>query len=107
MEDVYSGNSIPITITAKFKDGSEYIFKEGDKVIVGIKRYIGATDYIYRKEIYIEDAKKEINVNITPENTNDIEDQHIIEAKLICSNGIDVFTLFQRKFDVKGVVINE
>lgn len=105
--DIYNGNSVPITINANYKDGSQYVFKVGDIVKLGIKKYIGAIDYIYEESKTVSETTSSVDFNIPPANTEDLLGNYVIEAELTYNNGEDVSTLFQEEFIVKGVVIDE
>ena len=105
--EVFRGNSIPITINATYKDGSQYIFKSGDTVILGIKKYVGCPECDYTERQVATDAVSNITFNISPEHTCNLEGEYVLEATLIYNNGVDVSTLFQEELIVKGVVNNE
>ena len=105
--EIYKGNSVPISIDAKYKDKTEYVFKQGDIVKLGIKKYLEDTKYVYEETKEITEGVAKVNFDIPPKETKKLLGNYVIESKLTYNNGKDVSTLFQEQFIVKGVVINE
>lgn len=107
--ELYRGDSLPISVSSKYKNGEQYIFKVGDVLKLGIKRKLNSDTYDYFIEKTIESSTTQLDFNIPPEATKELIGgaKYILEAELTYNNGVDVATLFQEELYVKGDVINE
>ena len=107
--ELYRGDSLPISISSKYKNGEQYIFKVGDVLKLGIKRRLSSDTYDYFIEKTIESSTTQVDFNIPPEITKELigGEKYILEAELTFNGGVDVATLFQEILSVKEDIINE
>lgn len=105
--EYFRGDSIPICIPAKYKDGSKYIYKKGDVVKLGITKLIGDDSLDYLEEQVIEEEISQVEFNIPPETTRQLLGKYYLEAELTYNEGLDVSTLFQVNLTIKEDKINE
>lgn len=105
---IYKGNSVDIELTIQNGD-EDYEFQVGDIVQIGVKYFIGASDYILKKEKEITQVDTETQIHISPEETNSIPTgiTAILEVKLQYNGGDDCKTVYQENIELKGVVNDE
>lgn len=88
------------------QDNQNYIFMDGDEIVIGIKPYIGAKEYIYQKEITDLTGKEILDIEILPEETRKMpQGEAVFEITLI--NGNFEKTLYQDEISIMGVVNKE
>lgn len=107
---LYKGDSVSIYFYIEEEQtGAHYNFKIGDKVTLGIKQFVEDEDYIIKKEFVITYEGTELQLRLSPEETQNIlEDKYaILEVELTTDNGNIVKTVYQDKIYLKGVVIDE
>lgn len=104
---IYKGNSVDIELTIQNGD-EDYEFQIGDIVQVGIKRYIGATEYILLKEHIISQVETTTQIHLSPAETADIPIcTAILELSLKYNDESDYKTVYQENIELKGVVLDE
>lgn len=106
-EAIYRGNSVDIELTIK-NDNTDYEFQIGDVVKLGIKRFIGDSEYIIQKEHTVSQVGTTTQLHITPEETSDIPIcTAILEVSLKYNDEADYRTVYQENIELKGVVNDE
>lgn len=105
---IYKGNSVDIELTIQNGDDN-YEFQVGDVVQIGVKRYIGDTEYIITKTKEITQVGTTTQMHISPEETASIPTGiiAILEVKLEYNDGTDSRTVYQENIELKGVVNDE
>lgn len=114
---IYKGDSVNKTfkITDTLTE-TNYVFKVGDKVKLGIKDNIGDSEYIIEKVFDITEESEELSIILTPEETQNIansakfnveEEKAILEVEITYNDGVSVNTVYQENIELKGVVIDE
>lgn len=108
---LYKGDSVSIVYKQKDKDTGEYYeFQQGDILQIGIKQSLEDEDYQVIKELTITEPGTEVNIYITPEESDKItatETSAILEVRLIYNGGASRATTYQEKIRLEGVVIDE
>ena len=104
---IYKGNNINSTFTINIKNG-KYTYNSGDKIILGIKSYIGASEYILKKEINTVSGEDSITIEIDSNETKNLPVQKaVLELTLINEDAKLNKTVYQDEIELKGVVNNE
>lgn len=102
---IYKGNSINSSFGIIQKD-TEYVFREGDIILLGIKNYVCCKNYIYHKKFNAVAGEKTITIEILPNETREMKKgKAVLELTLI--NGNLEKTLYQEQVEIKEVVNNE
>ena len=97
---IYRGDTWSQTV-----DCDNFSLKQGDVIKIGVKQYIGATDYVLYQEIKITEEQTSFDFTFNAEETANIipADNYIFEIEL--TSGDEVTTLYQVEIAVKGDVI--
>ena len=97
---IYRGDTWSQTVEC-----DNFSLKQGDVIKIGVKQYLGATDYVLYQEIKITEEKTSFDFTFTSEETANIipADNYIFEIEL--TSGDEVTTLYQTEIVVKGDVI--
>lgn len=104
---IYRGNSVDIELTI-LNGNSNYTFQVDDVVKLGIKKYIGDTEYIIQKERTITQQGTTTQLHLTPEETANIPIcTAILEVSLKYNGEADYRTVYQENIELKGVVNDE
>ena len=108
---LYKGDSVSIVYSQIDTDtGEDYEFQVGDILQIGIKQTLDDENYQIMKEITITEPGTEVNIYITPEESQAItvtEASAILEVRLIYNGGASRATTYQEKIRLEGVVVDE
>ena len=108
---LYKGDSVSIIYNQINKQtGEKHEFQVGDIIQVGIKQSLEDTNYQIIKEIEVTEPGTDINIYISPEESNAItvtEESAILEVRHTYNNGASRATTYQEKIRLEGVVIDE
>lgn len=63
------GDILPLAITTKNDDGSDYIFKEGDIVRFTVYKQGDCGCVLLQRDVIVEEETKEVLMELTPEDT--------------------------------------
>ncbi len=100
---IYRGNNVNSNFSI-----ANYSFIAGDKLIVGIKGYIGARDYIFKKEVTPDEGTETVLIVLLPEETKKLPVQKaILEITLVNEEMKLNKTVYQEEIELKGVVNDE
>jgi len=104
---IYKGNSVNGTFSIE-KDGKQYTFREDDSLIVGIKSYIGATEYILNKVLETQAGETSVSIILDPDDTKNLPIQKaVLELTLVNEAAQLIKTVYQEDIEIKGVVNDE
>lgn len=108
---LYKGDSVSIIFNLiDRKTGEKHTFQVGDIIQVGIKQTLEDTNYQIIKELTITSAGTDVNIYISPQESNDItvtESSAILEVRYIYNGGASRSTVYQDKIRLEGVVVDE
>ena len=108
---LYKGDSVSIIYNqTDEKTGEKYVFQPGEIIQIGVKETLDDTNYQIIKEIHITSAGTDINIYISPEESDAItitEQKAILEVRHIYNEGRSRATTYQEKIRLEGVVIDE